>query len=235
MKEFFITILFIAIGLGIPIFIGCLPFLIRDRVRKNRGKRRQKAFEEKVKDSRLLGKSTDFHFTVRLNKSELLEADSTSRSLQQSGFVKAILTIIFLTWLSRSSWEIGGMLLGYKEHLLGSWLRYSTGLVVASYVLWNLWVVPWLVRRQITASSEMEISLATATDYHFTNEGIWMGEGESEQAICPWSMVNYAVIKDDEIHIVFTFKDLIVIPRDSFFHQGDWDSLVEFLLPLAKR
>lgn len=233
-REFFITLLFIAVPLAVILFLAWLPLRIRDRMVESQRGKRQRSIHESLEIHHANGHAPHFHITARLNKEELLRSAASNQKLQQAPWLKITLSVFFTLWLVVGSWDIINMLLGEKPHRVRDWLRGSIGAAFAGYCLWQYWVAPWLFRRNVRNASEMEISLATELDFRITRDGIRLGDEDAEAALIEWGDVDYVELDEDAVRLALMSKDLLWIPRESMFHEGDWPALVEFLRPLAK-
>lgn len=234
MKEFFFTILFIVIIFGGFFFIAFLPFLIRDLVRRSRRKARQGKFRHFTELQTSKAEVPVFDLSVRLYKDDLIRVVALSHRLHYPWLARVVLTLLFGWWLVAGSSGILKMIIGQDSHELSNWIRCLLGVFVGFGMLWIMWISSLLTKSRVKASSEMEISQMTETDYVISPEGIRVSVHGHEIALHGWDDLDSVVLETDALRIMLKSNHFIWIPKDALFRMGDWNGLNNFLQPWMK-
>ena len=234
MKEFFGTILVIVIIFGVFFMVAYLPFFIRNVIVRIRRDKRQKRFLNSVASEKKPDQIEYFEFTVRLYKKDLMNIVSLKDRLHSTLIGKVFVTMFFGMGLIKGLWGISKMISGKDPHEFGNWLISIIWFLLGLFVIWITWIIPWLMRKRISASSDMEISMDSDADYVIGPEGIVISYRGQEVARPRWEEVDSVREERGALLIVSKSKDFIWIPEDALFRRGDWKGLNDFLKPLMK-
>ncbi len=225
MLEFIVMIAgFLIVMIGLPL----APFLVRDRLRKRARKRRQAGFAEQLATS----PAADFEIDVRPYREDLLRIHDIGRDLRYPLWQRLVLTALFGCWFFGGSILIYKLLAGIEPASPWAWLRAMLGVAVGGFGLWNLFIVPVLVRKGIRASSDFELSRDLHHRILIQFGGIRV-HGDAGELELPWSDVDRVVVGEDGMRIMLSNQEFFWIPRQSMFQTGDWDGLTAFLAPLG--
>lgn len=234
MKEFFGTILVIVIIFGVFFMVAYLPFFIRNVIVRIRRDKRQKRFLNSVASEKKPDQTEYFEFTVRLYKKDLMEVVSVNERIHAPLLSKIFLTLFFGMAFTLGTLGIWKIITGKESYEFAALFRYIMGVLLGFIVIWRAWIGPWLMRKRISASSDMEISMDSDADYVIGPEGIIISYKGQEVARPRWEEVDSVREEHGALLIVSKAKDFIWIPEDALFQRGDWKGLRKFLKPLMK-
>ncbi|MDX1679934.1 MAG: YcxB family protein [Akkermansiaceae bacterium] len=234
MKDIVITVLFVVVFLGGMIFLAILPVMIRRLVLRSNRKARHRRFEEAVERWKESDKEQVFDVSVRLYKEDVLQLVALDQRLHFPWYGRLLGTLFFGWWVIGGSLIAWRMISGQEAHRFLGWLQAVIGVLVGLRFLWLIWVQWWIIKKNVESTSDMQISEGTATDYKISPEGIRIIVDGQELATPEWSEVDRFVEEPNALRIMSKANDVIWIPKESLFHQGDWEGLRDFLSPFKK-
>ena len=232
MKEFFITIGFILLFLGVPILLACIPFFLRDAARRRDRKRRHRNLEKEK--GAVVAEGQVFEVTIRFNKEELKQVVALEDRQDHPIVLSSLASLVLLMWVIGGSIGIREMLVGEEPSTVWRWLRNLFGVLVGSWLLYVIWFQARVQRNRIDEASEYEVSQVTERKYFIDSNGLKLSMEGEEVAEIEWDQVDHLVEEPDALCLMLVSRDFLWIPKDSLFQQGDWESLKAMLQPLKK-